>query len=159
MNTFHYCSVIHQSGLQRNTFSKLSYIFFFNTSKCTANYVISFEINDGFIGQKTLKLWRQESLPFGPGWAAELPRISSWTSRGLGQKFVTRFWKNWGFHNLLSRFSDLLAPMCIRQVAGSLMQFVSPPNSPTRPVPRPHMASAASAASLHCSFPSFWKIT
>ena len=27
MTTFYYCSVNHQSGLQRNTFSKLSYIF------------------------------------------------------------------------------------------------------------------------------------
>ena len=55
MTTFYYCSVNHQSGLQRNTFSKLSYIFF-NTSKCAANYVISFEVYDGFIGQKILNL-------------------------------------------------------------------------------------------------------
>ena len=27
MTTFYYCSVTHQSGLRRNTFSKLSYIF------------------------------------------------------------------------------------------------------------------------------------
>ena len=58
-------SVNHQSGLQRNTFSKLSY--FFNTSKCAAYYVISFEVYYGFIGQKILKLWRQERRPFGPG--------------------------------------------------------------------------------------------
>ena len=31
-------------------------IYFFNTSKCATNYVISFEIFDGFIGQKILKL-------------------------------------------------------------------------------------------------------
>ena len=55
MTTFYYYSVNHQSGLQSNTFSKLSYIFF-NTSKCAANYVISFEVYDGFIGQKILKL-------------------------------------------------------------------------------------------------------
>jgi hypothetical protein len=55
MTTFYYCSVNHQSGLQRNTFSKLSYIFF-NTSKCVANYVISFELYDDFIGQQILKL-------------------------------------------------------------------------------------------------------
>ena len=42
-----------------------NYHIFFNTSKCAANYVISFEIYDGFIGQKILKLWRQESWPFG----------------------------------------------------------------------------------------------
>ena len=65
MTTFYYNPVNHQSGLQRNTFSKLSY--FFNTSKCVANYVISFEVYDGFIGQKILKLRRQESQPFGPG--------------------------------------------------------------------------------------------
>ena len=55
MTTFYYYSVNHQSGLHRNTFSKLSYIFF-NTSKCAANCVISFEVYDGFIGQKILKL-------------------------------------------------------------------------------------------------------
>ena len=42
--TFYYYSV--KSGLQRNEFSKLSYIFF-NTSKCAANYVISFEVYNG----------------------------------------------------------------------------------------------------------------
>ena len=31
-------------------------IFFFNTSKCATNCVISFEVYDGFIGQKILKL-------------------------------------------------------------------------------------------------------
>ena len=55
MTTFYYYSVNHQSGLQRNTFSKSSYIFF-NTSKYATNYVISFEVYDGFIGQKILKL-------------------------------------------------------------------------------------------------------
>ena len=56
-------------------------IYFFNTSKCATNYVISFEVYDGFIGQKILKLWRQESRPFGPGWAANIPRIRWWTFR------------------------------------------------------------------------------
>ena len=28
----------------------------FHTSKCATNYIISFEVYDGFIGQKTLKL-------------------------------------------------------------------------------------------------------
>ena len=36
---------------------------------------------DGFIDQKILQQWRQESRPFGPGWAADIPRIRSWTSR------------------------------------------------------------------------------
>ena len=49
MITFYYCSGNNQSGLQRSTFSKLFYIFF-NTSKYAANYVISFEVYDGFIG-------------------------------------------------------------------------------------------------------------
>ena len=49
---FYYCSENHQSGLQSNTFSKLSSCFF-NTSQCAANYVISFELYDDFIGQKT----------------------------------------------------------------------------------------------------------
>ena len=65
MNTFYYYSVNHQSGFQRNTFSKLSYIFLICTSKCAANYAISFEVYDGLIGQKILKLLRRESQPFG----------------------------------------------------------------------------------------------
>ena len=55
MTTFYYCSVNHQSGLQSNIFSKKSYRFF-NTLKCAANYVFSFEVYDCFIGQKILKL-------------------------------------------------------------------------------------------------------
>ena len=43
-------------------------IYFFNTSKFAANYVLSFEVYDGFIGQKILKIWRQESWPFRPVW-------------------------------------------------------------------------------------------
>jgi hypothetical protein len=39
MTTFYYCSVNHQSSLKRNTFSKLSYIFF-DILKCALNYVI-----------------------------------------------------------------------------------------------------------------------
>ena len=54
MTTFYYYSVNHQCGLQNNKFSKLSH--FLNTSKCAANYVISIEVYDGFIGQKSLKL-------------------------------------------------------------------------------------------------------
>ena len=71
MTTFYY------SGLQRNKFLKLSYIFF--KSKCAANYVILFGVYDGFIGQKSLKIWRQDSLSFGPGWGANITRIRSWT--------------------------------------------------------------------------------
>ena len=56
-------------------------IYFFNTSKCAANYVISFEVYDGFIDQKILKLWRQESLPFSLGWAAYFIIIQLWTFR------------------------------------------------------------------------------
>ena len=46
---FYYCSVYHQSGLQRNSFSKLLDIHSFDTLKCAANFVISFELYDGFI--------------------------------------------------------------------------------------------------------------
>ena len=42
MTTFYYCSVNHQSGLQSNIFKII--IYSFNTSKCAANYVISFEV-------------------------------------------------------------------------------------------------------------------
>ena len=31
-------------------------IYFFITSKCATNYVVSFEVYDAFIGQKILKL-------------------------------------------------------------------------------------------------------
>ena len=41
----------------------------------------SFEVYDCFIIQKILKLWRQESWPFGPGWAAHITRLPSWTFR------------------------------------------------------------------------------
>ena len=78
--TFYYCSVNHQSGLESNTFSKSSNNFF-NTSKCARNYVISFEVYDGFIGEQILKLWRQESWPLGPCWFAHLTRIRLWTFR------------------------------------------------------------------------------
>ena len=47
--------------------SSLSFLnsHIFDTSKCATNHIISFEVYDGFIGQKILKLWRQESQPFG----------------------------------------------------------------------------------------------
>ena len=49
----------------RNNFSGTG-----GTSKCAANYIISFEVYNGCIGQQILKLWRQESWPF---ILAELP--------------------------------------------------------------------------------------
>ena len=45
-------------------FFKVSYTF--DTSKCATIYRNIFEVYDGFIGQKILKLLRQESWPFGP---------------------------------------------------------------------------------------------
>ena len=58
-----------------------NYHIFFNVLKCAANYVIQFEVYDGFIVEKSLKLWRQESWPFGPGWATHITSIRSWTFR------------------------------------------------------------------------------
>ena len=55
MTTFYYCSVNHQSGLNEKHIFKII-IYSFATSKCVANYVISSELYDGFIGQKILKL-------------------------------------------------------------------------------------------------------
>ena len=55
MTTFYYYSVNPQSGLQRNTFSKLSYIFF-NTSKCATNFVIQFDRSKDFEAMKAGKL-------------------------------------------------------------------------------------------------------
>ena len=91
MTTFYYYSVNHQSSLQRNTFSKSSYIFL-KKPKGAANYVISFEVYDGFIGQKILKLWRHESWPFGPGWTANITAIRLWTFR-LPCLTFPRVWK------------------------------------------------------------------
>ena len=49
-----------RSLMKQDTIENVShfqnYHIFFNTSKCVANYVISFEVYDGFIGQKILKL-------------------------------------------------------------------------------------------------------
>ena len=50
-----------------NVVFKVSYIF--DTSKCAAWHRNIFEVYDGFIGQKILKLWRQKSWPFGPNTA------------------------------------------------------------------------------------------
>jgi hypothetical protein len=75
MTSFYYCSINHQSGLQIN------YHLSFNTSKCASNYVISYAVYDGSIGQNILKLWRQGSWPFGPAWAAHITSIGSWTCR------------------------------------------------------------------------------
>ena len=75
MTTFYYYSVNPQSGLQRNTFSKLSYIYFLIHQNVPQ--ILLFNL----IGQKILKLWRQESWPFGPGWSANITRIRSWTFR------------------------------------------------------------------------------
>ena len=55
---------------EKHIFKIIIYIFF-NTSICAANYVISFEVFDGFIGQNFLKLWREETWPF--GWGASRP--------------------------------------------------------------------------------------
>ena len=49
------------------------------TSKCTANYSISFVVYHGFIGRKIMELWREESQPFSPGWAAHMMSIRWWT--------------------------------------------------------------------------------
>ena len=55
MTTFYYYSVKIINLVYRDTCFQ-NYHIFFNTSKCAANYVISFEVYDGFIGQKILKL-------------------------------------------------------------------------------------------------------
>ena len=63
-------------------------LHFFNTSKCAANYVISFEVYDGFICQKILKQWRQESRPFSPGSAPHIPY-----ARYHNPHFLPHFWR------------------------------------------------------------------
>ena len=45
---------VSQSIKDFKRFFKISYIF--DTSKSAANYIISFEVYDGFIGQKIQKL-------------------------------------------------------------------------------------------------------
>ena len=78
MTTFYFCILCKSSiwFTEKHIFKII--IYFFNKSKCAANYVISFEVYDNFIRQKILKLWRQESRPFGPGWAANITSICSW---------------------------------------------------------------------------------
>ena len=77
MTTIRYYSVNHQSGLQSNMFSKLLYSFWYIKMCDRLWHFIWF--HDDFIGQKILKLWRQESCSFGPGWA---PHITSIYARG-----------------------------------------------------------------------------
>ena len=38
-----------------------------------------------------MKLWSQESWPFGPVWAAKLPRVSSWMSRTVLSMYLDPF--------------------------------------------------------------------
>ena len=83
-------------------------IYFFNTSKCVANYVISFGVYDGFISQKYLKLWRQESWPFGPGWAAHITSIGSWTFRLPCSHWIRRVEKRTLMRTPLEFFSNKL---------------------------------------------------
>ena len=61
MTTYFLLLYIINLVYQKKSFQ--NYHIFFNTLKCAANYVISFEVYDSFIGQKILKLWRQESRP------------------------------------------------------------------------------------------------
>ena len=74
MTTFYYYSVKSSIWFTDKHIFKII-IYFFNTSKCAANYIISFEVYCGFIGQKISKLWRQEI------WSANIMRIRSWTFR------------------------------------------------------------------------------
>ena len=72
---FYCCFVNHKSGLQRNTFSKLSHIFF-DISKFAANYDISMMVS------LVKRFWSYEcrkNQPFRPGWAANIRRMRSWT--------------------------------------------------------------------------------
>ena len=62
----------------------LKFHIFFDTSKCATNYRNIFEAYDGFIGQKILKLWRQESWPFGPNPAQiSIPVLQKSFTEGL----------------------------------------------------------------------------
>ena len=71
-------SVNHQSGLQSNTFMKLSFIFeYIKMCLKLCHYIWGI----WFLSEKILKLWRQESWPLVPGWSARITRIRSWTFR------------------------------------------------------------------------------
>ena len=64
-------SLMEQDTIENVSQPKKSFFLFlisyiFDTSKFAKKIFISFEVYDGFIGQKILKLWRQESWPFGP---------------------------------------------------------------------------------------------
>ena len=57
MTTLYYNSVNHQTHFQNH------HMFLLNTPKYAANDVISFEVYDGFIGQKILKLNEGRKVP------------------------------------------------------------------------------------------------
>ena len=52
------------SLMGQDTIENVSYTF--DTSKWATNYRVIFKVYAGFIGEKILKLWRQESRPYGP---------------------------------------------------------------------------------------------
>ena len=50
-------------------------IFLRHQNLLQIKYIISFEVYDGFIRQKILKVWRQESWLFGPGWSSNITLV------------------------------------------------------------------------------------
>ena len=73
------CKIINL--VYRETYFQSYLILFINQNVWQ---IMSFHLRyDGLmvLGLKILKLWRQESRPFSPGWAAHIMSIRSWTFR------------------------------------------------------------------------------
>ena len=66
------------------------------------------------IGEKVLKLWRHESWPFSPGWAANITKIHSWTFR-LPWPHLTN-WENSLINYLWGRASGPAASAKLRRL-------------------------------------------
>ena len=66
---------------EKHIFKIIIYFLIHQNVPQIMSFHLRYMMHDGFIGQKILKLWRQESLPFSPGWAANITRIRLWTFR------------------------------------------------------------------------------
>ena len=92
MTTFYYCSVNHQS--EKHTL-KLSHILLMSIKMC--HKLCHFIWGVWWFHSKIiLKLWRQETWPFSPGWATHITRIHSWTFRLL-RCDLENIWSYWVF--------------------------------------------------------------
>ena len=110
---FYYFSVNDHYGLPRNSFSKYTCITSIHHDVPQNFRFYLRYVYEGFIGEKVMKLWRQESWPFCPGWAAELWGICSLTCRGRIAFFLFHFPVSDFFHH--SNENSELCSMNLKQ--------------------------------------------